>query len=107
VRKVFSSESIVEVSHLRNVLECAGIRCHIRNDQLSGALGEIPFLECWPELWIAHEGDALRARALLDEERRKSGESRPSWICARCGERLEGQFNECWRCAEAPKEGEV
>jgi len=104
VRKVHSSESLLEVSHLRNVLESAGIRCHVRNDRLSGALGEIPFVECWPELWVELESDVLRARGLLEEERRRRLEPGPPWTCARCGERLEGQFSECWRCADAGEE---
>ena len=28
------------------------------------------------------------------------------WVCARCGERLEGQFAQCWNCgADRPAQG--
>lgn len=94
----------MEVSHLRNVLESAGIRCHIRNDRLSGALGEIPFVECWPELWVDSDGDVLRARGLLDDEQARRLDPGTPWTCVRCGERLEGQFSECWRCADSGEE---
>ena len=66
-RKVHTSESVIEVVHLRNVLESAGIACEVRNDRLGGALGEIPFVECWPQLWVRNAGDVLRARGLIDE----------------------------------------
>jgi len=23
------------------------------------------------------------------------------WVCSRCGEEIEGQFDSCWRCAGA------
>ena len=71
MRKVHTAESIIEIAHLRNLLEAAGIACYVRNERLGGALGEIPFVECWPELWVLRNGDALqRARADRHRTRR-------------------------------------
>lgn len=98
MRRVHVSESPLEVAHLRNLLEAAGIACFVRNDRLGGAVGEIPFLECWPELWVCESGQALRARGLIDEALRPRAPFDP-WDCPRCGERIDGQFSECWRCA--------
>lgn len=102
MRKVHTAESLFEVAHLRNVLEGAGIRCFVRNEGLAGAIGEIPFIECWPELWVVRNGDALRARGLLDATRREELPRGPDWRCERCGELVEGQFDSCWRCADDP-----
>lgn len=99
MQKVFSSESIVQVSHVRNLLQTAGIACEIRNDRLSGALGEIPFVECWPELWVVDERDLPQARSLIQRELSQPPEPLSSWCCEVCGEEIEGQFAECWRCA--------
>jgi Putative prokaryotic signal transducing protein len=104
VRKVHTAESTVEVAHLRNVLEAAGIACFVRNEGLSSVIGEIPFVECWPELWVVRNGDALRARGLIDEARRTDTAGWPDWRCERCGEIVEGQFDACWKCAERPPE---
>lgn len=98
MRKLYSAESIILIAHLRNVLEAAGIPASIRNDRLAGALGEIPFTECWPELWIRHTGDTLRAQAIIAEELNHPA-ARDSWTCPGCGEVLGGQFSDCWRCA--------
>jgi hypothetical protein len=98
MRKLYSAESILLIAHLRNVLEAEGIAAFIRNDRLAGALGEIPFTECWPELWIRNPGDVLRARALITDELHRPV-ARESWTCSRCGEVLGGQFSDCWRCA--------
>src|SRR5512139_2682272 len=65
--KVHASESLLEIAHLRNVLESAGIACEVRNDRLGGVIGEIPFVECWPELWVRRPGEAARARSLIAE----------------------------------------
>ena len=65
LRKVHTADSILEIAHLRNVLETAGIACVSRNDRLAGALGEIPFVECWPELWIVENLFAIKAQELI------------------------------------------
>ena len=100
MRKVYTAESVIEVAHLRNVLEAAGIRCFVRNEGLAGVVGEIPYLECWPELWVVRNGEALRARGLIDDARQAASVPAPDWRCERCGELVEGQFDSCWRCAE-------
>ena len=100
MRRVHVSESTIEIAHLRNLLESAGIACVVRNERLGGAVGEIPVLECWPELWVCEPGQALRARGLIDEALRPRAGFDP-WDCPRCGERIDGQFSECWRCAAA------
>jgi len=99
-RKIHTADSLIQIAHLRNVLLSAGIACQIRNDRLSGALGDIPFVDCWPELWLEDERDALRAKALLDEELRPTRE-RADWTCPQCGETIEGQFSDCWRCSSS------
>lgn len=102
MRKVHTAESAIEIAHLRNLLECEGIACMVRNDRLSGVIGEIPFVECWPELWVCESGQELRARGLI-EVALKSQPTGDTWTCARCDERIEAQFSECWNCA-APSE---
>lgn len=77
-------------------LRAAGIRCELRNTSLSGAIGEIPFLECAPQLWIEHDADEVRAREILQELRRPS--RGPAWRCGACGETSEPQFGACWQC---------
>ena len=98
MRKVHTAESLIETAHLRSVLEQSGIACYVRNERLGGAVGEIPFVECWPELWVLRNGDALRARGLIDTLTVDHG-SHPDWTCGECGERVEGLFDACWRCS--------
>jgi hypothetical protein len=105
LRKVHSSESIIEIAHLRNVLESAGIACVVRNDRLGGVVGEIPFLECWPELWVVESGHWLKARSLV-EEVLHARPATAAWQCPRCGEKIEAQFALCWNCGTAPAPGE-
>jgi hypothetical protein len=103
MRKVYTAESVIEIAHLRNLLEADGIACEVRNDRLGGVAGEIPFVECWPELWVRNTGDVLRARGLIDEALRPATAA-AAWQCPDCGERIEPQFAQCWRCAAEPEQ---
>lgn len=97
MKRLITHESLAHVGHLKNVLEQSGIACVIRNDQLSGGLGEIPFLDCLPELWVLRDQDLARAEALLEAAAR-APEQRGDWRCRACNEVNEGQFAVCWQC---------
>ena len=84
MRKVHTAESTIEAAHLRNVLEADGIACFVRNDRLASVIGEIPFIECWPELWVAESGQELRARGLIEQALRPRPVGDP-WVCPGCG----------------------
>jgi hypothetical protein len=103
MKRIISSESLAEIGHYRNVLEQHGVRCLIKNEQLSGALGEVPFLECLPELWVLDESDLSRAESLIADLRRPVTGGK-NWRCAHCDQENEAQFAACWNCGEAGNE---
>ena len=96
MRRVFSSHDLIAAHHAKNLLVSAGIRAEVRNERLASAMGELPPAECQAEVWIDEEADVALAERLLREGVRVAGEP---WTCARCGERLEPQFTQCWRCS--------
>ena len=98
MRKVYCSHDSVIVGHARQVLENHAIRCIVRNDFLLGGAGELPVNETWPELWVVDDGDFDRARDLIDAILEKTEASAAPWRCTSCGERMEGQFTDCWAC---------
>jgi hypothetical protein len=100
MRLIYSSLRLLEVHHLKNLLEAEGIRCQIRNELLSRLAGEIPFTECAPELWLLDERDLEQARRIVSDFDRATV-TQPRWRCPGCGEDLEGQFSACWRCGAA------
>ncbi|MBV8032969.1 MAG: DUF2007 domain-containing protein [Betaproteobacteria bacterium] len=95
MKRVFSSYNLAAAHHARNLLEVEGIRSVVRNEMLSSAMGELPPAECQAEVWVLRESDLHRAEALLRDS--FSAKPSPAWTCA-CGERIEGQFTQCWRC---------
>lgn len=98
MKRLYASESLADVGHLKNLLEQVGIDCIVRNEQLCGALGEIPFLECLPELWVLRDDDLPHALQLLERHQDQEPVSHAPWQCADCGNANEGQFAACWSC---------
>ncbi len=96
MKKLFVSQSLVEVEALKEVLEAAGIRCMIKNRQGSSLAGEVPFAEVFPELWVNDEDEASANDVLAAREEAMPGRS--EWRCAGCGERHAGTFTACWKC---------
>ena len=97
MKKVTSSESLITISHYKNVLESEGIEAFIRNEHLGSIVGEMPFQEVWPQLWVRNDLDYDRALQLID--RAVTDESpAAAWKCKNCGAENEGQFAACWSC---------
>ena len=95
--RIHTSPNAVDIHNLKNVLGAHGIECEIRGEFLKAAVGELPVNECWVELWIIDDAEEENARHIL--ARSHSG-SLPSWNCPKCGETVEGQFDQCWKCQD-------
>ena len=98
MKLVYSAESVVQVAHMRNLLENVGIRCQLRNYHLGSAIGEIPVIEGWPQLWAVDESAHEHAECMVAAELAGVHRSGSAWQCPSCGEPLEPQFTSCWRC---------
>jgi len=95
MKRVFRAASLIQVAHARNVLLTAGIQSELRNQYLAGALGDLPMLETWPQLFVADDDESAALRALARAAEAPSG---APWTCQQCDECLEPQFTHCWRC---------
>ncbi len=101
MKKVTSSASLVTINHYKNLLKSEGIDAFLRNEHLGSIVGEMPFEQVWPELWVKNDLDYDRALQLIDTENLLDESPAESWRCANCGEDNEGQFAACWSCGVA------
>ncbi|WP_199797646.1 putative signal transducing protein [Pseudazoarcus pumilus] len=85
----------IDAHHRANLLRSAGIRAEVRNTHLAGALGDIPFIEAGPQIWIDATESIERAQEVL--KLAEAAPPQPDWRCE-CGENIEGQFAQCWNC---------
>lgn len=98
---VFNFQQRAEAGLLKEILANEGIDCLVRNDQLSTALGEIPFVECYPELWVVDDETYPRAKLLLNAWLKQQTQAGADWTCPACGEVCESQFGACWACGRS------
>jgi Putative prokaryotic signal transducing protein len=95
MKRVYRAASLLQVAHARNVLITAGIRCELRNQYLAGAMGDLPMMETWPQLYVEDEDEQYALSAL---SRASAAAVGTPWVCEECQEQLEPQFTCCWRC---------
>jgi hypothetical protein len=100
MRRVFTAKDPLMIGHLRNVLATFGIDCIIKNVYLSTAAGELPVIECWPELWVIDDQRHAEAQSILKKTLAPLESVKEPWHCTACGEKIEGQFSECWKCGQ-------
>jgi hypothetical protein len=74
VFKVFESFDYMEAGRVRSLLEANGIRTFMKNEFLSGALGDLPFQEVAPMVFVVEEADLPAALALLQADQEGGAE---------------------------------
>jgi hypothetical protein len=77
---------------------------------LSFARGDIPLTQqTLPQVWV-FERDYADAMQVLDAWVAENADDEPGedWNCPACGERIEGNFDQCWSCggARPPEDGD-
>ena len=97
--KVFSADNIVEVGLMRSLLELNEIPSELRNHHSSSLMGEVPFTNVWPELWV-EQSKADQAQRLIADLKREDV-SGPDWVCGGCKEANPANFDICWHCGDA------
>lgn len=95
---VYVAADPVEAEIVHDYLSAHGIESDIRGSYAWGAVGEVPFPEAYPRLFLRRERDRDRARALIrDYEAPIPGDGH--W-CAGCGELSPPAFLVCWNCGQ-------
>ncbi len=95
MKTVYSAPNLSLVSIIQNILDQHGISCWIKNEFLSAGVGDLPPVECWPQLSVEDDDFAAAERIV---EAALTETAAPAWRCNSCGEEIEGQFTECWKC---------
>jgi hypothetical protein len=100
MRKIYENADFTRVGYFQSILEEAGIPTFLKNLGASMGMGEIPFVEVYPELWIVNDVDYERAIDVLEPYYQHEAEAAnaPEWICSACGVEVDGGFDECWKC---------
>ena len=98
MQRIYSAKDPLMIGHLKNVMASFGIKCVTKKLDLISAAGELPPIECWPELWVIEDDKASRAKSILKKSLAPLASVKKPWSCSGCDEMIEGQFSECWNC---------
>ncbi|MCA1977930.1 MAG: DUF2007 domain-containing protein [Thiobacillus sp.] len=96
MQRVHIAPTLIDAQLASDTLSGLGIANRILNIHAAGALGDLPFLQAQPEIWV--EDDALAARAGAVLKALHSAAVTPDAACPRCGDINPGNFLSCWRC---------
>ncbi len=97
MERLYTAADLPEAYLLLHMLEAAGIRATVFNQNAQGGVGELPFTHTYPEIWIFRAEDRGRASEIV------TGYERPkrnpaTLYCAHCGEENPDSFDWCWHC---------
>jgi hypothetical protein len=95
--KVFENFDFSRVGQMQSLLESHGIRTFLKNQYGSSVMGEVPFVEVVPQLYVLEERDLARAKQLLQLDLPVE-QPDEDWVCAECGVDVDGTFDRCWKC---------
>jgi hypothetical protein len=97
MQRLYSAANLPEAHLVRGLLTAAGIESRVLNEYAGGALGELPFAEAAPSVWIEEECDLSRARYVISSY--EHAVTVPGVMrCDHCGEDSPRDFSICWQC---------
>jgi len=99
MKRVHIAPTLLDAQLAADALSSLGIVTHIFNANVAGALGEVPFMQAQPEIWVDDDAEATRAREALAGLR--DAPLRDEKPCPACGETNPGNFMSCWQCGRA------
>ncbi len=92
--KVYSSPDWMLVDTYRRILESYGIGSDA-GSQLPSRVRRGPRIT---GLWVLDDTKVERARSIIAQAGRRGAGTVARWKCVKCGERIEGPYDQCWKC---------
>lgn len=95
--RVYQAANLPQAYLLAGLLRHAGITVRIFNENAQGGMGDIPFSETYPEVWIESAADFAQASDLVASFE-KAPVDKGSVFCRACSEENPANFELCWKC---------
>ncbi len=95
--KVFENFDFSRVGQMQSLLESHGIKTFLKNQYGSSVMGEVPFVEVVPQLYVLDENDLAQAKQLLQLDLPVE-QPAEDWVCDKCSVKVDGTFDRCWKC---------
>lgn len=97
MQKIYSANNLPDAYLIQGLLAEAGIESQILNEYAQGGLGEIPFTQTYPEIWLLNERDITKAKKIINQFEQTPSET-GKLLCKNCHELNPDTFETCWHC---------
>lgn len=98
MKRVYQAGTLLEAQLVADTLNSMGIVNHLFNAHAVGAMGELPYSEILPEVWIEDSAREGQAREMVIA---MHAAPTPDKSCPYCDELNPGNFLSCWHCGSA------
>ena len=96
MKLIYSNENKIFVDNIKNVLKLEGVECEVKNEYAGSASGDLAPFDTWPELWVIHPEQHMKADKILHKLNMQKEQK--DWLCLHCEESNAASFELCWRC---------
>jgi len=94
--RIYLAQDIQQANLILHLLEHHNINVKILNQYTQGALGELPFTQAYPEIWVEEKhGDSAKK---LIKNFEKLPLNNNTVFCCNCNEVNPENFETCWSC---------
>ena len=97
MKRIYLARDITQAQLVVNLLEQQLIPAKIENSHQASGLGELAV--SYPEVWVARDADAERARAIIDAFEATGRSDAADTVCPKCSELNPANFDLCWACS--------
>ena len=108
MKAIYSARDTMEAHFLKGLLEAEDIPAVVQGEALGSVLGEIPVTRSTLPNVLVNDDDVDRAIPIVEQFRQRDQRSAAedesdstrseTWTCPKCGEKIETQFTDCWKC---------
>lgn len=98
MKKIYRCGNSLELQTFKEGLKRNDIAFLVKNEYIAGAIGELPFTEAWPELWVIDDALFDKAKSVCMQLEKELLTPQPDWGCQNCGEQNDSSFEFCWQC---------
>lgn len=107
MKMVYTHQNLILVENVKNVLNHEGLESIVKNAGLSSGFGELSGIDTWPEVWLLHPQQYVKAQAIvaelvgegpLSKDESLQTQTPPTWVCMHCSESNPKSFDSCWNC---------
>lgn len=98
MKKIYTANDLIEANIILGLLENAYIPARLFNVYAQGGVGEIPFTQTYPEVWVIRDLDFKYGQKIITAYEQTPVET-ITLICPNCQEENPYHFQLCWYCS--------